>query len=197
MMRWILRPVAAVMLAAVALAGNPERADAKPERPEYVEISKDGEFEIREYATMVVAQFTMRGTYRQSVSKGYLNLEQYFLGKNSVPEPIPMTAPTMVRDDLASGWSTMFFLPKGYRAESAPRPNDQRIRIIEIPAHRVAVIVFPGKLNERVMREQAGNLEAWLAAKGIAHKGDFTLASYNTRWKPSKWVKNEVIVSLK
>ena len=198
MMRWIIRPVAVVMLAAVALAGSPEWANAKPERPEFVEISKEDAFEIRDYATMVVAQFTMRGTYRQSVTKGYLNLEQYFLGKNSVPEPIPLTTPTMVRDNLASGWSTMFILPKGYQVESAPRPNDRRIRVVEIPAHRVAVVVFPGKLNERVMREQSEILGAWLAAKGIVHKGDFTLAAYDTtRWKPSKWRGNEVMVTLK
>jgi DNA gyrase inhibitor GyrI len=198
MVRWMVRPVAVAMLAAMALAGSPDRADAKPERPEYVEVSTEDNFEIRDYATMVVAQFTMRGTYRQSVTKGYINLEQYFLGKNSVPEPIAMTTPAMVRDDLADGWSIMFILPKGYRVESAPRPNDRRIRVIEIPAHRVAVIVFPGKLNERAMREQSENLKAWLAAKGIAHKGDFTLAAYDTtRWKPSKWRGNEVMVTLK
>jgi DNA gyrase inhibitor GyrI len=197
MMGWIVRPAVAAMMVAVALAGSLERADAKPERPEFVEISKEGAFEIREYDTMVVAQFTMRGTYRQSVTKGYLNLERYFLGKNVVPEPIPMTTPTMVRDDLASGWSTIFILPKGYRVESTPRPVDRRIRLVEIPAHRVAVIVFPGKLNERTMREQSENLQAWLASKGIAHKGDFTLAAYDTaRWKPSNWRGNEVMVTL-
>ena len=49
-MRWILRPVAAVMLAALALAGGPERADAKPERPEFVVVSSEDKFEIREYS---------------------------------------------------------------------------------------------------------------------------------------------------
>ncbi len=196
-MRWILRPVAAVMLAVLALAGGPETAGAKPERPEFVVVSAEGGFEIRDYSTMVVAQFTMRGTYRQSVSQGYINLEKYFLGKNTVPEPIKMTIPTMVRDDLANGWSTMFYLPKGYRPESAPQPIDRRIRIIEIPARRVAVIMFKGKLNELVMREQAEILEAWLAARGIAHNSDFTLAGYAAAWTPKKWRKNEVMVTLK
>ena len=196
-MRWILRPVAAVMLAALALAGGPETAGAKPERPEFVVVSAEGGFEIRDYSTMVVAQFTMRGTYRQSVSQGYINLEKYFLGKNTVPEPIKMTIPTMVRDDLANGWSTMFYLPKGYRPESAPQPIDRRIRIIEIPARRVAVIMFKGKLNELVMREQAEILEAWLAARSIAHNNDFTLAGYAAAWTPKKWRKNEVMVTLK
>ena len=196
-MRWIMRPVAALMLAALALAGSSEPADAKPQQPEFVLVSEEDDFEIRDYATMVVAQFTMRGTYRKSVSQGYIKLEQYFLGKNTVPEPIEMTIPTMVRNDLAEGWSTIFFLPKGYRPESAPPPIDRRIRVIEIPARRAAVIRFKGKLNEFVMREKVEILAAWLAAKGIAHKGDFTLAGYAAAWKPTKWRKNEVIVTLK
>ncbi len=196
-MRWFYHPVAAVILAGVALTSAPQGAEAKSERPEYTVVSTEKEFEIRDYGTMVLAEFTMRGTYRQSVSQGYIKLEQYFLGKNTVPEPIRMTVPTMVRDDLANGWSTMFFLPKGYRVESAPRPLDRRIRVIEYPPRRMAVIVFAGKLNEYVMREQIAILEAWLAAKGIAHNNDFTLAGYATPWTPKKWRKNEVMVTLK
>jgi DNA gyrase inhibitor GyrI len=186
------------MLAALALTGGPEGAEAKPERPEYTVVSTEkGGFEIRDYSAMVVAQFTMRGTYRQSVTQGYINLEKYFLGKNAVPEPIKMTVPTMVRDDLASGWSTMFYLPKGYRPETAPQPNDRRIRVVEVPARRIAVIVFPGKLGEFVMREQTEKLRSWLAARGIAHNNDFTLAGYDTPWTPKRWRKNEVMVTLK
>ena len=196
-MRWMLRPVAAVMLAALALAGGPQRADAKPERPEFDVVSTEGEFEIRDYATLVVAQFTMRGTYKQSVSQGYMRLEQYFLGKNTVPEAIKMTVPTMVRDDPANGWVTIFVLPKGYRVETAPRPIDRRIRLVEFPARRVAAIMFPGKLNEAVMREQTARLDAWLAARGIAHRGDFTLAGYDPPWTPGVWRDNEVLVTLK
>ena len=196
-MRWFLRPIAAVVLAGMTLTSTSQAVDAKPDRPEFTVVSTENEFEIRDYSTMVLAEFTMRGTYRKSVSQGYIKLEQYFLGKNTVPEPIKLTVPTMVRDDLASGWSTMFYLPKGYRPESAPRPIDRRIRIIEYPPRRMAAIVFSGKLNEFVMREQIANLEAWLAAKGIAHKSDFTLAGYDTPWTPKKWRKNEVMVTLK
>ncbi len=196
-MRWMLRPVAVAILAGLALTGGSDRADAKPERPEFVVVSTEGSFEIRDYATLVVAQFTMRGTYRRSVSQGYIRLEQYFMGENTVPEAMKMTVPTMVRDDLASGWTTMFVLAKGYRAETAPRPNDRRIRVVEFPARRVAVIVFPGKLGEAVMREQIAKLDAWLAAKGIAHRGDFTLAGYDPPWTPAAWRDNEVMVTLK
>ena len=196
-MRWMLQPVAAVILAVLALTGGLQTADAKQERPEFSVVSSEDKFEIRDYATLVVAQFTLRGTYRRSVSQGYINLERYFLGKNAVPEAIRMTVPTMVRDDLADGWTTMFVLPKGYRAETAPRPNDQRIRVVEFPPRRVAVVVFRGKLGEAVMREQVARLDAWLTAKGIAHSGDFTLAGDDPPWTPARWRDNEVLVTLK
>jgi DNA gyrase inhibitor GyrI len=193
----MLRSVAAGLLAALALAGGLGGAEAKSEWPEFVVVSAENGFEIRDYATLVVAQFAMRGTYKRSVSQGYLNLERYFLGKNTVPEAIEMMVPIMVRDDLASGWTTIFVLPKGYRAETAPQPNDRRIRVVEFPPRRVAAVVFPGKLGEAVMREQVARLDAWLAVKGIAHRGDFTLASYDPPWTLAAWRDNEVLVTLK
>lgn len=196
-MQWILRALAVVALAVSTVAGALNTARADQERPEYTVVSTEGEFEIRDYAPMVLAQFTLRGSYKTAVSQGYIKLEQYFLGKNSVPEPIAMTLPTMVRDDLSGGWATMFYLGKGYRPETAPIPNDRRIRVIEFPARRMAAITFPGKLNENVMREQSAKLEAWLAARGIAHASDFTLAGYDAVWMPGSRRRNEVLVTLK
>lgn len=196
-MRWIFRPMAAVLLAVLALTGVGDRADAKQDQPVYTVVSTEGAFEIRDYDTMVLAEFTMRGSYSKSVNQGYIKLEQYFLGKNATPEPIEMTTPTMVRNDLAGGWTTIFFLPNGYRVESAPTPNDRRIKLIEFPPRRMASIKFNGKLNEGAMREQVAKLEAWLAERGIAHMADFTLAGYHAPWIPASRRRNEVLVTLR
>ena len=48
-MRWILRPVAAVMLVGLALAGASGPADAKAQRPEFLVVSAEDDFEIRDY----------------------------------------------------------------------------------------------------------------------------------------------------
>ncbi len=61
----------------------------------------------------------------------------------------------------------------------------------------MAAITFPGKLNDRVMRQKTEELKAWLEARGIAHRADFTLASYDTPWTPKRWRKNEVLVTLR
>ena len=193
----ILRLTGMAVLSAAMLIGGLKMVDAEPERPSYTVIKTQEAFEIRDYDRMVLAQFTMRGSYRKSVSQGYLNLEQFFMGKNTVPEPISMTVPAMVRNDLADGWTTIFYLPDGYRPESAPQPIDNRIRLIELPPRQVAVIVFPGKLSDRVMNQKQDELAAWLDAEGIRHKADFTLASYDTPWTPKGWRKNEVMVTLR
>jgi len=196
-MRWMLRPMAVGLLAVLVLTGVDNRADAKSEQPVYTVVSTEGNFEIRDYDTMVLAEFTMRGSYSQAVNQGYIRLERYFLGENAIPEKIEITVPTMVRNDLAGGWTTIFFLPKGYQSDTAPRPNDRRIKLVEFPPRRMASIMFHGKLNEGAMREQVAKLEAWLAERGIAHKADFTLAGYNAPWIPASRRRNEVLVTLK
>ena len=57
-MRWFYQPVAAVILAGVALTSVPQPVEAKPERPEYAVVSTEKEFEIRDYSTMVLAEFS-------------------------------------------------------------------------------------------------------------------------------------------
>ncbi len=195
-MQRVLGAVAGLVAAAV-LTGCMPANEAREEQPAYAVTSEAEEFEIREYGSQVVAQHTTRGTYRQAVEQGYIRLERYFTGENTVPEAIEMRMPVMVRDDGAAGWTTMFLLPEAYRAETAPRPVDQRIRVVELPPRQVAAVTFKGGLGETVLREQASRLDAWLEAKGIAHRGDFTLASYDPSWKPTAWRSNEVLVTLR
>jgi hypothetical protein len=188
---------AAGVVAAAALSGCMPGTEAKQEQPAYAVASAEQAFEVRDYGAQVVAQHSARGTYRQAVEQGYIRLERYFTGDNSVPEAIELTLPVMVRDDGAEGWTTMLPLPAAYRAETAPRPMDQRIRVVELPPRRVAAVKFSGQLGESVLREHAAELAAWLEGRGIAHRGDFTLASYDAPWKPAAWRQNEVLVTLK
>lgn len=189
--------LAAAALAAMALSGCMRESAADQERPAYTVASADEEFEIRDYGAQTVAEYSARGSYGRAVEEGYIKLERYFLGENAVPEAMAMNVPVMVRNDQSGGWTTMFVLPAEYRAESAPAPIDQRVRVMELPQRRVAAIRFPGKLSETVMREQSAKLDVWLAARGIPHRSDFTLAGYDAPWMPSAWRENEVIVTLK
>jgi len=197
-MRSIANRLAVVALAGAAISGCMQGTAAEPEKLAYSVASADEEFEIeiRDYGAQTVAVYSARGNYGKAVEEGYIKLERYFLGENTVPEAMSMTVPVMAREDPTGGWTTMILLPEGYRVESAPPPTDQRIRVMEVPGRRAAAIRFPGKLSDTVMREQAAKLDLWLATRGIAHKGDFTLAGYDQPWMPAAWRENEVIVTL-
>lgn len=189
--------MAAALAAAAALSGCVPETTAKEEKPDFVVASAEAAFEIRDYGPQLWAQHAARGTYRSAVEQGYIRLERYFTGENTVPEAIPMSAPVMVREDHAEGWTTMFPMPDAYTAESAPRPVDRRIRVVELPPRRVAAVRFRGQMGESVLREKAAELDAWLTAQGLAHRGDFTLASHDPPWKPAAWRRNEVLVTLR
>lgn len=188
---------AAGLVAAMGLAGCTPATTAEQESPDYVVASAEDSFEIREYGPQLWAQHTARGTYRSAVEQGYIRLERYFTGENTVPEAIPMSSPVMVRDDGADGWTVMFPLPDAYTVETAPRPVDQRIRVVEHPPRRVAAVRFGGELGEAVLREKAAELEAWLDAQGLEHRGDFRMASNDPPWKPTAFRRNEVLVTLR
>lgn len=188
---------AAGLVAAMALAGCMPETTATEETPPYVVASAEESFEIRDYGARVWAQHSARGTYRRAVEQGYIRLERYFTGENTVPEALEISAPVMVREDGADGWTVMFPLPDAYTVEGAPRPVDQRIRIVEHPPRRVAAMSIGGALGEAVLREKAAQLDAWLEARGLEHRGDFTLASNDPPWRPSAWRRNEVLVTLR
>ena len=189
--------VALALGLAGALAAPPAGAGRDEPWPDYAVLMEDGDFEVRLYAPHVIASYTKRATYRRAVNEGYIRLERYFTGENTVPEAMPIAPPIMVRDDGAEGWTTILVLPPEYRVETAPRPNDQRIRVVELPERRVAAVRFRGRLGERVMRREVARLRAWLAARGLAHRGDFTMASYDPPWKPSSLRRAAVLVTLR
>lgn len=201
-MRWTMGPMAASLLLGLALTGcaggMDGTADSKKDaNPDYMVASAKEEFEIRDYKPRAVAMTTLRGSYRQSVEQGYINLERYFLGANAVPEAMKMDVPIMVREDPSGGWTTIFPLPRDYRAETAPRPNDERIRVVEVPARRVAVLKFPGALDDSIMTTQSAKLKAWLDGQGIAYRDDWTMAMTDLAWVPARWRTNEIQVTLK
>ncbi len=189
--------VAAGMLAAAGLAACMPATEAKEERPAYDLARAEEGVEIRDYGARLVAEHSVRGPYRRAVEQGYIRLERYFTGENTIPEAMALTMPVMARQEADGGWTTVLPLPEGYSLETAPRPVDQRIRVVEQPPRRVAALSFKGAVGEAILREQAPRLDAWLEARGIAHRGDFTLASYDPPWKPTAWRSNEVLVTLR
>jgi hypothetical protein len=121
------------------------------EEPRYTVIDHVDSVEIRRYAPRVAAavEFSSRALDR---GDAFRLLFDYIAGANKTAGRIAMTAPVELRSERlamtapvqTSGARMMFFLPATYSAASAPQPKDPRVKIVEVPAEKIAVLRFTG-----------------------------------------------------
>ena len=197
------------LFVALALVGAtlPMRtAMAKTEEPEFTLISKDDAFELRDYAPMVAAEVSVNGDRDSAVGEGFRILAGYIFGGNAGSTKIEMTAPvtqskgekiTMTAPVTQTGgdgvWAIRFMMPKGYTLKTLPKPNDVRIRFVEIPARRVAVLRFSGLWNDGNLSSHREELAALLKIKHLKPQGEPSFAFYDPPWQPFFWRRNEIM----
>lgn len=110
------------------------------------------------------------------------------------PEKIAMTAPvTQTSDD--GQWRVRFLMPAGRTLADLPVPAGD-VRLVEVPAQRVAAIRFSGGWTDTAFARAEATLDAWLAAEGLAAAGPPTYAYYNDPFTPPFLRRNEVIVPI-
>jgi len=183
------------------------------ETPDYAVVTKDGDFEIRDYPPLVVAEVTMAGGRQRSLSNGFGPLARYIFAKERSGDHIAMTAPVQqraVRPDekiamtapvtqtpAADGaWTVQFIMPSDYRLEDLPAPGNALVRLDEIPARRVATVRFSGRTNDRAIAEQQAQLEDWLASRELSPIGEPIYAYYNDPFTPGPLRRNEVMLEV-
>lgn len=105
---------------------------------------------------------------------------------------IAMTVP--VEQD---GAGTMrFFLPRAVAAAGAPAPTEPGIRLVEIPAERIAALRFSGRLTPEARAAQARILADVLAAAGRRTEGAPFVMGYDPPFAIPFLRRNEVAVRL-
>lgn len=117
------------------------------------------------------------------------------LSRPGGPERIAMTVPVaMGADDSGTDAVMRFFLPASLTAETAPRPTDPRVRVVELPAQDWAVIRFAGLRSERETARQERALLARLAGSAHAPVGEPVVLAYDPPWTLPPFRRNEVAV---
>ena len=191
------------------------------EEPAWRAVLEDGAIQIREYGAYAVAETVVNAPFDAAARRGFRRLFDYISGANggsskiemtapvvAAPERIAMTAPVVATpqpgdgargrlDGGAGGWTIAFVLPAGVAAATAPAPADGRVILRDVPARRVAAIRFPGLFRNAAAETRRRELAAWLAARGLAHEGDWRMAGYNPPWTLPPLRRNEVMVSLR
>ncbi len=180
------------------------------EKPDYQVVSQDGDFELRDYPPLVVAEVSGSGDRQQSLSSGFGPLARYIFAKERGGERIAMTAPVQQRavapdEKIAmtapvtqtpaqdGRWSVQFIMPAEYGLEDLPAPGNAEVTLEPIPARRVAAVRFSGRTNDRAIAEQQARLEDWMNARGLEPRGEPIYAYYNDPFTPGPLRRNEVM----
>ena len=172
------------------------------EEPEYSIVKKTDVYEVRQYKKRTVAEVI----YGEEDS-GFRVLFDYISGANRGSKEVEMTIPVTqskeidmtvpVTQSTTDGKMSMrFFLPIQYSKQNAPEPNDERVRIIDLPAEYFAVISYSGFASESNFEEHYTELKAALNKDGMIIKGPPIKATYNSPFTLPFLRRNEAMYPL-
>ncbi|XUM22388.1 SOUL family heme-binding protein [Bradyrhizobium oligotrophicum S58] len=201
MLIWIAGATALV-LAGAAIAAGPIMS--RVEQPKYDVVSQDGDFEIRAYAPMIIAQADVQGARRPAIEEGFGIIASYIFGANQAKTKIAMTAPVQQQatalpsagqETGSDRWSVSFVMPSSWSLESLPPPADSRIKLTPVPAQRMVALTFSGSYSDGILAEKTRELRDYVQRKGLTVSGAPLLAFYNPPWTLPMLRRNEVMLA--
>jgi hypothetical protein len=189
------------------------------EEPSYQVLKQSEPFELRQYESQLIAEVTVQGSLSEASNKGFRLVADYIFGNNQVSQAasnqsekiamtapvvieaqsskIAMTAPVVVEKKGASEqqqWTLYFVMPKSYRMDNLPKPNNPQVQNKEIKNKKVAVIRFSGWVDEEKLADRTAELQTWMKQEQLMAIGDPQLARYNPPWTLPWWRRNEVFI---
>lgn len=191
-----------LVLAGAAIAAGPIMS--RVEHPRYDVVKRDGEFEIRAYAPMIIAQAEVQGARKPAIEEGFRIIGGYIFGANQTKAKIAMTAPVQQQataqpptggETTSDRWSVSFVMPSSWSLDTLPPPADSRIKLTPVPAQRMVALTFSGSYSDGILAEKTRELRDYAQRQGIAVSGTPLLAFYNPPWTLPMLRRNEVMLA--
>lgn len=204
------KPSRALIFPLLAAIGLPSAADAQTPEPRYQLVTREGDFEIRDYAPHIIAEVVVPEGRGDPANIGFRPLARYIFGDNQPRAKIAMTAPVtrqatgqtiamtapVTRQDAGAAWKVHFIMPEGSSLATLPIPNDPAVRLFEQPAQRYGVIRFSGFGSPATMDEKGQRLRAWLEQRQLTPVGAPIHASYDPPWTAPFLRRHEVWLAI-
>jgi len=180
---------------------------ATEEPPCTVEL-RHGDFEVRAYPPLIVAEVSVTGDRKDAAGKGFRLLAGYIFGDNTRRQKIAMTAPVVqslggetiatTAPVLQTGgegtWVVRFIMPRGSTMNTLPRPNNSEVTLHALAAARMAVVRFSGLARQDDVAARTLALSRFIAAQHLRATGSPSLAQYDPPWTPWFMRRNEVMI---
>ena len=178
------------------------------EEAKYVVIKKDDKFEIRDYATHIIAETVVEGNLEDAGSKAFKRLFRYISGDNRSRDKVAMTAPVsqqpmrekikmtapVGQQRVKESWVVSFMMPGSYKLETLPEPEDPKVTLRQVPARRMAAVRYSGFWSEKGYLRYKVELESWIERMGLSIVGKPIWARYNPPFMPWFLRRNEILI---
>lgn len=179
------------------------------ETPDYLVSSKSGNFEIREYGPIIVAEATVDGERDKAIQRGFGIIADYIFGNNLSSAKVAMTAPVtqqssekiamtapVTQQANGKSWNVRFVMPSKYTMDTLPAPANPQVALIEVPAKRFAAVRFSGLANQNSIDEQEAQLRAFMAARSLIATDTPQYAFYDAPWTLPFMRRNEIMIEI-
>lgn len=163
---------------------------------QYRLIKKLDKVEIRLYEKLIIAEVDGYGDV------GFNLLFDYISGNNTTKTNLEMTAPVisksieMTAPVLSENESIAFVMPEEYILENTPEPNDERIKIKQIPERYIAALKFSGRWTPSSFADKSKQLLWELEKFQINFKGNIFTMRYSGPLTPWFLRRNEVAIEI-
>ncbi len=196
------------------------------EEPKYDVVLTEDQYELRQYAPMLIAETVVEGDMDEASNKGFRLIADFIFGNNQVTsaasEKIAMTAPVTVEPQsakismtapvtvepqhagphadvnmqTAQQWRINFVMPSRYTLATIPKPNNRVVTLKEVPSKSFVVLKYSG--FNTVARVQSKTQEAmeWAAQKNLKVIGIPQLSRYDPPWTLPMFRRNEIMVEV-
>jgi DNA gyrase inhibitor GyrI len=187
--------LAGIGLLAVAGAGYVLYREKSIEKPKHKVGETDGQFEVRDYPELLVAETKVAGERAAALDQGFSRLADYIFAKSRGGEKVPMTAPVLSSSGGNGEWLTRFVMPARFTRDTLPEAGDG-VRIGTLPARRVAAMAFSGTADDATLTEKEALLRSWLGAKKYNVRGEAEHAFYNSPFIPAAMRRTEILIPI-
>ena len=189
--RWIAAGLGLAAMGAAAVYAQYRNT----EQPDFTLVRTEGDFELRDYPALVVAEVTSRGDRQRASGASFRRLAAYIFAQDRPQggESIAMTAPVIQQETGEGAWRMRFVMPSQYTlATLPPAPSD--ITLTEVPERRMAAVRFSGNGGAADLAAREASLRRWMEGQGIIATGEAEFAFYDAPMVPGPLRRNEVLI---
>lgn len=202
-MLWIIAGVAVIGAAAWGpIVSNVEQA-------KYEVVESHNNIEIRDYAPIIMAEAEISGERKEAINQGFRIIADYIFGNNVPKQKIAMTAPVIqqptekiamtapvMQERADKSWKIRFVMPDSYTMDTLPQPNNEAVKLYQLPGKRFVVIHFSGMAGESSLKEHTEMLNAFIMEKDLKAISQPTYAFFNPPWTLPFLRRNEIMVEI-